>query len=281
MMAGSRPILRCRVLDTGYCLASEHHLLRGGRRRTIQCHSIVALLEHPVHGHLLWDAGYAPRMLQVTRGWPWFLYRRVTPLRLKPELAVVAQLKRRGLKAADVRFVVISHFHADHIAGLQDFPRAHFIASAAAYADVAKRRGLRALRRAFIPALLPSDFQERATLLSGFAGPSLPGLGATHDLFDDGSMLLVEMPGHARGQLGLLVHTDRGRILFAADGCWLTRSIRERLPPHPITRLFVDDWNAVRTTIEGLHTFARHCPDVLIVPTHCPEALAGVMNYEL
>jgi len=143
-----------------------------------------------------------------------------------------------------------------------------------AYDDIATRRGLRALRRGYIPALLPDDFRARATLLPAFSGPPLPALGPTHDLFGDRSLLLVALPGHARGQIGLLVQSERGRILLAADGSWLTRAIRERRPPHSITHLFVDDPRAVRTTIERLHAFSQACPDVRIVPTHCPEAFA-------
>ena len=48
--------LTCRVLDTGHCLESEHHLIRGGRHVRIACHSIVALLHHPSHGWTLWGA---------------------------------------------------------------------------------------------------------------------------------------------------------------------------------------------------------------------------------
>ena len=36
--------------------------------------------------------------------------------------------------------------------------------------------------------------------------------------------------------------------------------------------LIVDDPLAVRSTIYRLHEFAEICPDVLIVPSHCPEA---------
>jgi glyoxylase-like metal-dependent hydrolase (beta-lactamase superfamily II) len=173
---------------------------------------------------------------------------------------------------SDICRIVISHFHADHIAGLRDFPAAELIALRAAYEDIAACRGLHALRRGFVPALLPDDFREHATLLPAFTGPPLPALGPTHDLFGDGSVLLVALPGHARGQIGMLLHSDRGRILLAADGCWLSRSIRERQPPHPITHLFVDAPHAVRATIERLYAFAQACPDVTIVPTHCPEA---------
>lgn len=266
------PALRYHVLDTGYCLASEHHIMRGGARRKVRCHSIVALFRHPEHDWFMWDAGYAPRMLEATHPMPYRLYRLATPLLIAPHLAASAQLPRLGLSTSDIGTVVISHFHADHIAGLRDFPRARLVATQAAYDDVKGRSGIGALRRAFIPSLLPPDFEGRATLISRFGGPALPGLGPTHDLFGDGSALLVRLPGHARGQMGMLANTERGPVLFAADGCWLTRQVRERRPPHPITNLFVDDPRAVRSTIEGLHTFMQSRPDVAIVPTHCPEA---------
>ncbi len=266
--------LECHVLDTGYCLASEHHMMRGGRHQEVACHSIVALIHHPVQGWCLWDTGYAPRLLEATRSWPYRIYRLLTPLRLRSDLAVINQLARLKLKPGNISHVIISHFHADHIAGLRDFPSAHLIALQAAYADVATRRGWRALLRAFIPALLPDDFAHRATLLPNFSGPPLPGLGPTYDLFGDGSLQLVQLPGHACGQIGLLVHTSRGPLLFAADGAWLTQAIRECRPPARLTNLIVDNAQAVRTTLEKLHIFMQACPDVRIVPSHCPEAFA-------
>ncbi|GHO97734.1 MBL fold metallo-hydrolase [Reticulibacter mediterranei] len=273
-MSGKPPELQCYLLDTGYCLTWEHHLIAGGQRRRVACHSLVALLHHPDHGWLLWDTGYAPRMLAVTQDLPFSLYRRATPLHLDARLSVAAQLERWQLRPQDIKRVLISHFHADHIAGLRDFPEAEFIATQSAYTDVADRRGLAALRRAFIPALLPTDFAARATLLSDFAGTSLPALGATHDLFHDGSLLLFSLPGHARGQMGLLAHTQRGRILFAADGAWLKRSIDEQRSPSRLTSLFIDDARAVQTTLQRLHAFQQQQPDILIIPSHCPATFA-------
>jgi glyoxylase-like metal-dependent hydrolase (beta-lactamase superfamily II) len=99
-------------------------------------------------------------------------------------------------------------------------------------------------------------------------------LGPTHDLFGDESLVLAPLPGHARGQMGMLAHTTQGDALFAADACWLARSIRERQTPHPITNLLVDDPRAVRATIDQLATFAQARPDVTIIPSHCPETFA-------
>src|SRR5260370_164781 len=96
-----------------------------------------------------------------------------------PDLRYWRRPARAGLCAADLKCIILSHFHADHISGLQDFPAARIIVTREAYDAVASRRGFGALRRGFIPALLPADFQQRARFLDDFSGPSLPHLGPT------------------------------------------------------------------------------------------------------
>jgi glyoxylase-like metal-dependent hydrolase (beta-lactamase superfamily II) len=279
MSTRKRPVpeLACHILDTGHCLAHEHILIQGGARKEVACHSIVALLGHPQHGWLLWDAGYAPHMLTATQHFPYSLYRLATPLRLRPELAAAAQLPSLGLSTSDVGTILISHFHADHLSGLADFPSSRLLALREGYASVANTRGLAALRRAFIPSLLPPDFRQRVTLLDAFIGPELPSLGPTYDYYDDGSLLLIRLPGHARGQVGLLANTACGPIFFVADSCWLARSVRENRPPSRIGGLIADDSTQLAATIAGLHAFAAARPDVLIVPSHCPETFAQVV----
>jgi glyoxylase-like metal-dependent hydrolase (beta-lactamase superfamily II) len=220
-------------------------------------------------------------MFDATEQWPYSLYRRATPLYIHRDLAVINQLPRLGLGVGDIQRVLLSHFHADHLAGLRDFPAAEVLAPRAAFEDVAARHGISALRRAFLPALLPDDFASRATLLADFTGRVLPHLGPTHDIFGDGSLLLVQLPGHARGQQGLLANTDRGQMLFAADSCWVTRSIREGRPPSRLANVIADSPNALQVTIGRLHAFAAEHPEVRIVPSHCPEAFAREVKRDL
>ena len=264
--------MTCHVLDTGHCMASEHHMMQGGRRHKFECHALVGLLHHPREGWLLWDTGYSSYLLDETRRWPFFLYRVATPLRLRPDLSVAAQLPRFGLGVNDIRHIIVSHFHADHIAGLRDIPNANIIAARTAYEAVRPLRGFGALRRAFVPKLLPSDIEQRLRLIDEFSSDVLPELGPTCDLFGDGLLRLIQLPGHARGQLGLLAQTTRGPLLFAADGCYLREAVRTNRPPHRITHLIVDDPLQVRETLQRLHLFSLARPDVEIIPTHCPEA---------
>jgi glyoxylase-like metal-dependent hydrolase (beta-lactamase superfamily II) len=99
-------------------------------------------------------------------------------------------------------------------------------------------------------------------------------MSVAHDLFGDGTIQLLNLPGHARGQFGALVRTATGPVLLAADGCWLTRSFRENRPPHRITRVFADDVDAAEQTVAALGQYARLHPDVDIIPAHCPDAWA-------
>lgn len=266
------------LFDTGHCLAWEHHLLHGAQRVRMECRALATLLQHPTYGWIAWDTGYAPRMLAATAHWPARLYRVATPLRLQASQALVEQLGQLQLQPADIRMVIVSHFHADHVAGLLDFPHAQLVATQSAWDDVVRRRGFAALRRGYLPTLIPADFAPRAQLITTFADAPLPILGPSHDLFGDGLLRLVPLPGHARGQMGLLAQTAPGPILFAADGCWHSRAYRECRPPHPITRFLVDDMTAVHATIKRLHEFSAACPAVTIVPSHCPEIFARLVG---
>lgn len=266
------PQIELYIMDTGFCIATENHMIQGGSHRKIECHSLVALIKHPAHGFILWDTGYAPHMLSETRRFPYSLYRLATPLHIQPEQSAAAQLIDLGIHPKEIKTIVISHFHADHIAGLRDFPNAQFLVDEKAYQDVATRTNLRALQRAFIPALLPIDFKHRLTPIKSFSDATLPGLGASFDMFQDGSISLFPLPGHARGQMGMFAHTTRGPVLFAADAAWMIRSIRQCKPPSRLTNFIVDDPKQLSQTLLTLHNFWRANPDIRIIPTHCPEA---------
>jgi glyoxylase-like metal-dependent hydrolase (beta-lactamase superfamily II) len=266
-------MVRFWLLDTGYCTASEHHLMRGGEHKTIKTHALVVLIEHPQAGWILFDTGYAPRVLEAFKTFPFQLYGALTPVTTRSGWSVLTQIAKMGLQPKDISTVIVSHFHADHIAGLRDFATSSLIASGEAFSDVRGKSGLAALRRAFVPKLMP-DSLERFVLIEGFDSPALGPFGATHDMFNDGSLRLLRLPGHARGQLGLLAQTTIGPVLFAADGAWLSAAVRENRPPPALALRLVGDPRVTVETIRKLHEFGQAHPDVWIVPSHCPEVAA-------
>ncbi len=270
------------LLDTGFCRAREASLIQGGANKTVDCHALVALIHHSREGWLLFDTGYnTERLAQATARLPFRAYRQLLPAYSRPEQSVVCQIARFGLSPGDIRHIIVSHFHPDHAGGLCDFPQARFVCDRAAWDDTQARTGFAALRQGLLPALLPNDFAERAQFCDDYSdGTNLPGLGKTRDVFGDQSLLLVPLPGHARGQIGLFIpQSPRGPVFLVADGAYLMRSIRENKPPGAITNLFADDSKAVVQTVSRLHEFHQARPDVALVPTHCAEAFARVAEW--
>lgn len=259
------------VLDTGFCTARASLIARGTGWREVHCHAPAFLLQHPARGAILFDTGYAPRLLDAFAHWPDRLYRYATPTTFGTPAAT--QISRFGIAPADVTTVIVSHLHADHVAGLRDFPRARFVVAADALALQQRSHGFDAVRRGIVQAMFPPDFSARAQVIEVYADAPLPHLGGTHDLFEDGTVRLVTLPGHARGQIGALVRTEQGEVLLCADGAWTSQAYRESRAPHWITRAMQDDMPALGSTLRKLRDFGAARLDVTILPTHCPDTL--------
>lgn len=271
--------VRLTLLDAGFCECPEYIVLRNGSWHAMRFPATFALLEHPHRDPMLLDTGYTARFYAETRRFPYNLYARATPVVLPQGESAVEKLARLGIRATDVECILVSHFHADHVGGLRDFPNARFIYLAEAYAAVRNRRGMAAVRRGFLPGLLPDDFEARAhpiapALMQPLAAAYAPFTQGV-DLLGDETLLAVALPGHAAGQMGLFVQAEMGESYFlVVDGCWTSRAFRQNQMPHPLANLIFDDPAAYRRTLADLQTFYRRRPDVHIIPAHCAEAHA-------
>ncbi|TMH70515.1 MAG: MBL fold metallo-hydrolase [Betaproteobacteria bacterium] len=202
----------------GSCRHPEAMVLKGASWRPALFPALFGILRHPRHGVTLFDTGYSARFQRATEPFPQRLYRWLTPVRVALGDSAAEQLLRAGIAPESVARIVLSHFHADHIAGARDFPNARFVASRAAWDAVRGRGTIRSTALGFLPRLLPDDFEARATLLEAYEFRT-PGIGqfeTSHDLFGDGSVRLIPLPRHARGQLGWLAQTaGRRRFLIS------------------------------------------------------------------
>jgi glyoxylase-like metal-dependent hydrolase (beta-lactamase superfamily II) len=277
-------MIRVTILHAGYCTCPEHIALRGGSWKHVRFPAMFALLEHPRHGALLFDTGYSYRFFDATRKLPYSLYRHATPVKLTESDLAINQLSTFNLRPRDISRVFISHFHADHVAALADFDRARYVYLPRAYDAVRFTRGLGAVRRAYLPGLIPGDFDTRATPVEVTRPVNLPPEYAPfirgYNLLGDESLLAVELPGHAHGQMGLFVRDAEQTYFFVADAAWQARSFRENRPPHPIANLLFPDPKVYRETLGSLHSFHQLHPSVKIIPSHCEETLSSIHNPE-
>jgi glyoxylase-like metal-dependent hydrolase (beta-lactamase superfamily II) len=262
----------------GSCRHPEAMVVARAPLRPATFPALFAVIRHPRHGVTLFDTGYTARFLDETRALPAAIYRFLTPMTLASGESAAAQLRDMSIDPGSVERVILSHFHADHIAGARDFPRARFIATEDAHRAVAGAGGFERLRRGFLPGLLPDDFMSRADLLraADFRAASVPGLELGHDLLGDGSVVLVPLPGHAAGQIGALLRGPGGKRHFlVADAAWTTASFREYRPPHPVSGLIVDQRRAADRVLRALHDLSRTDPSLDIIPSHCAVRAAA------
>nr|WP_281377025.1 MBL fold metallo-hydrolase [Deinobacterium chartae] len=237
------------------------------------------MIRHPARKPVLFDTGYAPHFRTATARWPYRLYACVTPVTLGTP--AVQQLRRMGLHPQDLEEIVLSHFHADHTGGLPDFPGVPLRYLEAAWTPLRGLRGFGALRRGFLPDLLPADFARRSRPIPGAALSALPPgfapLSVGVDLYGDGSVWGVPLPGHARAQMGLLLRLSGGDLLLGADAAWSLEGVRWGQPPGPLAKLIFDSATDYQRSFAALSDLHARRPGLRMLFAHDPETarLAG------
>lgn len=266
--------VRLHLLTAGFCTQMERVSRRGGAWRPITFPSAVGVVRHPSRGVILFDAGYAPRFHTETAHWPNALYRHALPVTCTPEDAAATQLSAAGIDPAEVAIVVVSHFHADHIGGLRDFPNARFVYSRHALDAAWRQRSAWAsVRHGLIRGLLPDNLERRSDVVEALPRVTTP-LGEGVDLLGDGSLVAVHLGGHTHGHLGAFVEDTQGPpVLLAGDAVWTDRAFTHAELPHSVVRLVTADWPGYRDRIAALAKLHRERPDLLIVPSHCVPSL--------
>ena len=149
------------------------------------------LIKH-AQGWFLWDTGIPDAVATMPNGLAPSDPKAVTWKRPK---TLAAQLAEIGVKPEDIKAMAVSHTHPDHIGNVEMFPSTMLYVQKAEYewpgADNKPR---------FKP-------EHPVTLLEG-----------DHDVFGDGTVVILSTPGHTPGHQSLLVRLPRtGPIVLSGD----------------------------------------------------------------
>lgn len=257
---GSR--VSVQLFQIGYCSHPGCVVEQGCGLAPKQFPNLCALITHPLYGHTLFDTGYHPAFHAATKAFPERLYALTTPVSLGKTM--LEQLQAQGIQAEGIQRIILSHFHADHIAGCGDFPAAEYVADEEGFRRLMQLSRFNQVRKGFLKALLPEDFEQRTAWVRAYPQKlsSVLGIQLEHDfdvcmLFKDGSAYLVRLPGHAAGHLGALIKTEKGWVLLAADAYWTQGNLQGKKPSW-LARMIMDDSSIYAQTLEGLQALARH-----------------------
>lgn len=268
-----------QLFEAGHCRHPEIAVRRDGSLTACEFPSLAAALHHREHGWLLFDTGYAGHFLDATTPFPERLYRWTTPVHGACEQALAGQLSGQGIDAAHIGHIVLSHLHGDHVAGVADFPQAQVYCAAAAWQHLRRCNRVQATANGYLPALLadaaPRLRHFHQLPLAATVPAELAGFAHPHDLFGDGAVLLVDLPGHAAGHSGLWFDDGSGPVLLIADAAWSSDALEKGVLPPAVVTAWLGDGPAYRDTFARLHALGRQHPHVRLVPSHCQRWRPG------
>lgn len=254
----------------------ESLLLKGGTRNKLPLQVRVGYFNHPALGHTLIDTGYGARLTQpfAKVGLHLSLYRRLLKPSVLSQEPISDGLAPLGLHKSDIATVILTHFHADHIGGLADLPQARILTSRQGWATVKGKGKTRNALAGVFTELLPEDFESRLTFFEDAAVVEAPfGLGAARDIAEDGSILVVDLPGHHEVHVGVFFPGFPQPLLYATDVQWLLQAVYEdRCPGFPAT-LTLHDRNATLASVAKLRTVAASGGDVVLCHDPIPHRL--------
>lgn len=206
-MASASPSVRLHVLDGGLIHGYDASDLADDGAydgRLVDLPAPCFLIRHP-DGDLMWESGISRTRTDLEVG-------------VQFGATLDAQLAELGLAPADIRFVSLSHGHWDHSGNAGLFAGSTWIV------NPDERTAM-------------FDDEMRATQAMDDYG-ALEGtetilITDDHDVFGDGSVRIIQAPGHMPGHTVLLVRlADAGPILLSGDLWHLAESrTSRRVPP--------------------------------------------------
>lgn len=226
------------------------------------------LIEHP-KGRILVDTGWHREMstdgvydrkAQIKSLGSIQLYL-VNQGRIAQGEAIDEQLAKMGLQPSDIDYVLLTHLDCDHANGLRQVKQAKQILVSRDEME-GSRKGLTARIR------FNSRWWKGVDLdlfdWNGTEGP----VGKSFDLFGDGSIVLVNIPGHSAGLFAVKVkNTDGKFVLLFSDGGYARKSWEQM-----ITSGVCQDKKLQRQSLQWIReqsmlpdcieSLANHDPDV-------------------
>ena len=194
---------------------------------------------------MLWDTGFPEALLNAKFN--------NDPISPRLNRTLVDQLKQIKIKPEDIDIVGISHYHSDHIGQAIKFPKAKLMIGAG---------DLEVLRQNPPPSGVDTAAFE--PWLKG--GSTIDSVAVDRDVFGDGSVMMVNTPGHTPGSHSLLVRLPKfGPVILSGDTVHFNEQVTNNNVPS-----FNTDRAQSLASMDRLYGIQKDLPATLIIQ-HEPE----------
>jgi glyoxylase-like metal-dependent hydrolase (beta-lactamase superfamily II) len=195
------------------------------------------------------------------------LYDRLARFEIGADETLDLGLRRLGYEVGDVSTAVVSHLHQDHIGGLGALDHADILVSQKEWGTLSTPLPeLRGLMRRHID--LPGLRWRRIDPTST-DDPDLSAFSGVHDIFGDGSLVLLPTPGHTPGSMSLLVRRPgETPLLMVGDLTYDVHLFEDGNVPGVGRR------SRLRQSTSLIKGLRSRYPDLVILPAHDPGAAA-------
>ena len=264
---GSRG-LELHVFSTGSLSLPRGLLFHGGSWIESQTIDVPAyVLKYPDGSAVVFDAGYSSAVRDDPNEYLGFFVTLIGSFAMGRGQDLPAQMEAAGIDPAAVTQVVLSHLHFDHAGSAERFPQAEVVVSRDERATVLQSPGL------FAPIRL-EDVDAITSWRTLEFDPGAPyATFASHvDLLGDSSLVVVPLPGHTTGSIGLIARLEGGPVLFTGDAASIAESWRYAALPAEAA-----DEDAWWDSIWRIKRFLQLVPEAIVAGGHeaQQERMAG------
>lgn len=184
------------------------------RDETIELPVSSYLIRH-AQATVLFDTGCHPLAMRDPEARWGGLAKAMTPIS-DPQDNLIENLRAISFAPEDIDVVICSHLHPDHCGCNAYFTRATVICHAD---ELAAARGPEGVQAGY----LANDWDHPQTF---------DAVNGSRDLFDDGKLVILPLPGHTPGTIGALVTLERsGAFLLASDAVSVRASLDQDVTP--------------------------------------------------
>jgi glyoxylase-like metal-dependent hydrolase (beta-lactamase superfamily II) len=267
-LPGASPPASMRIerLPTGIIHRSAAFAYSGGTMFDARDFAMTAtLIRHPA-GDVLVDTGLGKDIGARLEAFP-LLFRAMTSYERGPSAA--EQLEASGYDTHSLRGVILTHAHWDHASGVPELPDTPVLVTEEERRFVDEGGTVMAITRN-----LPDVRWETYA----FEPRPYLGFSRSHDLYGDGSIVIVPVPGHTPGSILVFVALPSGeRWALLGDLVWQLEGITERVERPWLTRGLADaDPQGVRDGIAHVAAIHDAFPEMHLVPAHDGRGFAAM-----